>query len=397
MANRPTRLLFLIHGWTGLAGGAFLLLIALSGALLAFADEIDRFLYPQLWEVKADKHPVSLDSMLTALRTAYPDARGIRVRRFPQRPDLAYEFSMSLKTGPDRFDDWIMAYVDPYTGEVLGGRIARESLREHFMGWVLTLHYSLQARKAGEWVVGLLSILFTVSLISGLLFYRRHILGLLLFRKPLPFRNLRSAFSSLHRLLGVWGLLFNLVMAVTGFWMMRYVFTPAFYSEEAWQPPRDLPVQVSADTVLQRVLTAHPDFIPDYMSLPNADDSGYSIGGKFIDQGFLYLNWSSTIALDRAGRILQVKRIDKQPWGVRLEEMVYALHFGHFGGWPVQLLYLIGGLIPPLLSVTGFYIALRRRRVSRPVRARTVLASRLSVKPKTDENKPELEPSDVGH
>jgi len=41
-------------------------------------------------------------------------------------------------------------------------------------------------------------------------------------------------------------------------------------------------------------------------------------------------------------------------WAERLSISIYSIHFGNFGGWPVQVLWALLGLVPVLLLVTGY-------------------------------------------
>ena len=85
-------------------------------------------------------------------------------------------------------------------------------------------HNSFHLGKTGEWLLGFFALIFLLSILTGLILFRKNILAVLLFRRSVFKRN------NLHQLIGVYALLFNLMMAVTGFWMQRYVFKKEFYA-----------------------------------------------------------------------------------------------------------------------------------------------------------------------
>ena len=111
----------------------------------------------------------------------------------------------------DKRGNTLRIYVNPYSGEVTGKatwmnaqRFFRDFHRRFYiMAWW------------GIWVVAIFSLPLLLTSITGLLFYKR-------WWKRLAVIRLRSGgrvfLSDLHRLLGVWTLLFTFVIGVTGIW-----------------------------------------------------------------------------------------------------------------------------------------------------------------------------------
>jgi uncharacterized iron-regulated membrane protein len=86
------------------------------------------------------------------------------------------------------------------------------------MSWLSKFHNSFHLGKTGEWLLGFFAIVFLLSLCTGLILFRKNIIAVLTFKRSACKRN------NLHQVIGVYALLFNLVIAVSGFWMQRYVF-----------------------------------------------------------------------------------------------------------------------------------------------------------------------------
>ena len=61
---------------------------------------------------------------------------------------------------------------------------------------------------------------------------------------------------------------------------------------------------------------------------------------------------------------------------VRLTTWVYGLHTGSLGGWPLRALLMLAGIGLALLSASGVYQWLARRRKQQQVRTATLAASR---------------------
>jgi uncharacterized iron-regulated membrane protein len=84
----------------------------------------------------------------------------------------------------------------------------------------------------GELLVALLGVVLMLSMATGAVVYRKHLVPVLLFRQKINWKNTRSAASGLHRVVGVWALLFNFAVAGSGVWMLRAAFLPATYQAE---------------------------------------------------------------------------------------------------------------------------------------------------------------------
>lgn len=361
--SRITRHLFKLHSWLGLATGLLLLVVSFSGVVLLFEPELDHALNPRLLTVTVPAQPrASLDGVLAAARQRYPQPAYLRLRRLPETPGQAVEVSVDR---PDH--SWTLAYFDPYTARYLGQRDARG----HFFGWLLGLHYSLLGGKTGELVVALLGVALLLSVGTGAVVYRKHLLPVLLLRQGISWKNARTAASGLHRVVGVWALAFNLVLAGSGAWMLRASFLPETYRPEApaaWsaQPA----VAVSLDTLARRATQAVAGLELQGLALPKtAADTVVTAMGRLRDRP-LYGDFSQSVELSaRSGRVLNAADVRRAGAAERAELLALTLHFGQFGGWAVKLLWALGGLSPALLSLTGF-VLWRRRTAPRAARAR---------------------------
>ncbi len=224
---------------------------------------------------------------------------------------------------------------------------------------MLRFHYSLHGGIWGELFVSILSIVFTGSLITGIIVYRKHILRVLAFKVKVRFKNWRVISSDLHRIVGVWALFFNLLIAVTGFWMLRYVYQSASYKKEAVML-HVLPSQThfSIDSALYNIARSQPSFKAAYLNIP-ASDSVYEFYGAVNGQWALLANYNSTILMNsRNGNLLSKMFITESSIAEKLDAAVGPLHFD----WPVKVLYSIFGLSAPILSITGFLLWWRKKR-----------------------------------
>lgn len=361
-----TKKIFRLHSWLGLIFGVLFLIIGVSGSVLVFDAELDALLFSKLHKVDPQARRVSLDEIYENVRRTYPESWGIRFRELhlddPRRSiQLAYSHRSHVSD-----KDWFYLYADPYSGDILGRQNALGTwgFRHNPVDWFLWLHFALLAGQWGQLVVGVVSITFAGSLITGLIVYRKKLLGTLLLRIPLKFRSKRAFWSGLHRLVGVWSLILNLVLAATGFWMMRYVFSPEIY--QAGKEPDRTPAAAltfSIDAMLDDVRTSHPEFLPTGLSVVPHEATAMKIYGKPRASWPIFGESSETVTYDiRQQTITQTSLLAEQTFGQKFERVFLELHFGQFGGWPVKVIYVLIGLSPGLLALSGTWIWWMRRK-----------------------------------
>src|SRR2546430_1534245 len=103
-------LLLKLHRWTGLLVGIIVFVVAVSGSVLVFENDIDRLAHRSLLVVTPGPSRVSLESAIAAVRAANP-AAVITSLAIPQAPTHPLTLSMKGTT--------FGASVDPYTGRYL--------------------------------------------------------------------------------------------------------------------------------------------------------------------------------------------------------------------------------------------------------------------------------------
>src|SRR5690349_1208694 len=116
---RIARKVFLkLHLWVGLAAAILVVLVAGSGAILVFENEIERVMNPRLnyidWPVQAK--PLPMAQLGASVAKAFPKVRPI-VYFYPEKKGLS---TLILTSNGAR------VYVNQFTGEVLGSRLITE-------------------------------------------------------------------------------------------------------------------------------------------------------------------------------------------------------------------------------------------------------------------------------
>ena len=153
--------LLYIHLWSGLIAAILLLLLGVTGALMAFEDEIDRALNVKLAYVEPQGQPLTLTAITQMLLERYPGSR-IEGFQLPQRPDLSLFVGLTDVSGNE-----IILLVNPYTGNVLGFT----NQANHFMSRVHQFHTHLLAGQVGKQIMGWSGVLLLLLSISGIILW----------------------------------------------------------------------------------------------------------------------------------------------------------------------------------------------------------------------------------
>jgi uncharacterized iron-regulated membrane protein len=344
-----------MHSIAGLVSGIFILLMSLSGAALLFHEDIDALQQPE-FGVK-DYNNLSVDSAYNNLRQRFPYAQ-INSCTLPGSKETPFVFSVydpSYKSGKKPAE----IFLHPQTGGYLGIRGGSDDIKNNFMSWLSKFHSSFHLGKTGEWLLGFFALIFLLSIITGLILFRKNILAVLSFKKAVYKRN------NLHQLIGVYALLFNLMIAVTGFWMQRYVFKKEFYSVDNYTPVLKASPAFSFkyDSAYSKVKKLYPDFTAAVIYFAQSNKSKTAVYGSRASNAYIHSKkFADVIMLDSAGGIAKTRMINENSAADKYDIINSQLHMGRFGGMGIKIIYFVFGLSGGLLSINGFLLWWRRRR-----------------------------------
>jgi uncharacterized iron-regulated membrane protein len=342
--------IFLWHHWCGLVAGIFLLIMSISGAILAFTDEIESS-YESSW-IKVDNPggTFTYDSSFTWVQKTNP---GWEIRLYGS-PGINEALVYDLRKG----NEIKKLFLHPTSGELI--HIDNE-VHKQLHRQLLTLHYTLFASTPGKIIVFIVGILFLLTIITGIYIYRKALVRVLLFRVRISRKTKRSFYSSLHRVVGVWSLLFNLLIVITGLFISWGIIKAAIKQTPA---PEKISQKViySIDKIKSGILEQHPDFNIHLIRVA-AGSNTVQLSGNFNDDPFYYGKYYSRFYVDgEKGNIQKTEWLREQKPFKKWQSIVGPLHFGNYGGLPVKILYCFFGLMPGILSISGFLLWMRRNK-----------------------------------
>lgn len=345
-----TKLAFALHSWLGLLSGVFLLLLGLSGSALVFLKEIDHTINAELLRVEPTGPVLSLDTMYRKIGHDHPNLGGIAWLNPDAARDEAYEFRLYQNDGKISTYDLGLININPYTGAVVRQGNLKD-MNTGFMQWLVQFHWSFQLGIPGLLLTTIFGITMLLSIISGLIIYRKYVWKVLCFSVRINMNNWRTISSGLHRVVGVWALAFNVILFFTGFWMNMFSLDPGYWKRQLLALPHNTLSLQSVDDLLKTAKKSMPDLVPASVYLPTQPGKDFKVSGMV-----------EGVTIDPAnGRIKSARRFAEMGIAEKLEAIVHPLHVGNFGGTPIKLLYVVIGLLPGLLSITGALLWWRKK------------------------------------
>ncbi len=375
--------LFQWHVWLGVTTGLLMLIIGTSGAIAVFIEEIDWLVTPALRVTPSSEsgRRANIDVVLAAVKEAYPEGRlgGLTVS---ERPSFAHVAKVQVK-GRGSLD----VFINPDSGRVQGDRVVTASYTSTLRNFIRQLHLRLFMGLWGRVFVGVFGVTLVLSCITGLWIYRGWLRNL--FRLRWHAAGSRTRWTDLHKLVGVWSLLFNVVIGVTGAvfglenltsqirskWLRpaveartteTRVKTPA-----SSVPPAE--ARLSIEAMLIKVRESFPDLTVTSIALPGNATAPVvfrgSVPDPLVQQS--HVRSANSISIDPySGQVRQkVDGRDATGWR-RIYSSFDPLHFGYFGGMVTKIIWFILGLAPGVLSLSGSWLWWKRTR--RNSRASTV-------------------------
>jgi uncharacterized iron-regulated membrane protein len=393
-----------VHRWAGLTMTGFLVIVGLTGSVLAFREEIDVWLNPELLTV-APRDAPTLGPLVLRERAAalYPDAR---VDEVPLHIEQGRSFEIRVRRqAGDGNGLATFVSLDPYTGEMLGARNWGEvSLaRKDIIFFLYRLHYTLALpatmSRLGSYLLGVIALVWTIDCFVS--FYltlplRPRERGVALHAAKSWWNRWRPAWLikldagayrinfDIHRAFGLWtwAMLFVFAWSSVGF-NLNEVYAPTMRALFGLTPPtvnlsmRSLPLE------------------PPRLNWREALDVGRALLGEQAREGGFVIEREAFIAFDREHGVYTLAAHSSRDVGQRagasitfdadtgflrastwpgsnsekagdvINRWLALLHTAAVFGMPLKVFVCAMGIVIATLSATGVYIWWKKRAARR--------------------------------
>jgi sulfite reductase (NADPH) flavoprotein alpha-component len=370
-----------VHSIAGLVLALLFSLIALTGVIMSFEDEIVDHLNAGVMHVAPRTTPALLPDALVARLKAVPDAGKVAAITLSSDPSASVHIRFARDEQGTRPSS---LYVDPYDGGVLG--VPRG---EDFFATVRRLHRWLlipgDAKGWGRQITGVAALGLIVMLISGLVLrWPRRASSVKMWLKPNLGLSGRGLHRSLHAVIGTWVLPVYLVMTLTGLWYsfdwyrdgVVWLLSRPHVAAAKMQPKQSRPPG--------RPEPAQPvGFDRAWSALQHEESDGFARAQLTLPAGpgtvMRIRSWGKDSSLDTArdefridavsGQVVSAERYADKSFGEKIIANVLDIHRGAVLGWPGKLAFMIAAALMPLFSVTGILLYLSRRKLRRPAQS----------------------------
>ena len=412
----------MLHRYIGLFLAFFLIIIAGTGSIIAFYDDLENIFNARMRLVEPGQESWTInDALEIRAQLEREDPRShVFSLQFPQQPNQSLFSRVMPAIDPSSGEpyeiDYDEVFANPYTGERLGERIiGAPTLRpEGLFSFLYYLHYALIFPLGlGILLIGTLGLFWACETLMG--FYltlpakiQQRQDG----RKPRSFikrwstawkvsrgSNETRKLLDLHRASGLWLFPLLLMFAVTGFALnlggpyANFVSKFAEYEHFQERPPvdplpellLDPPVDWFEAAELAQRFFAEQAQIEDFTlgkpaSIEYRRDLGIYFFQMHTSRDLLDAQGNptetnspataATIAIDaRDGKFLGLQLPTGQRAGNTVTNWLIALHVTAIGGRAWQVAVSAFGLVVVGISITGVLLWWHRRKARRPRRA----------------------------
>ena len=376
MSKRNYNVFFNTHTVSGIVISVALYVIFFAGAFALFKDEI------KIWEDGKKTHhvqrtDVDYDKLLRKISEKYElKSRDVQLNLGHHNPDDIYVILSAAKDSTITNKEVLKR--DYFSINIHSGAIKSYEENYSLGEFLYRLHFFTQIPTIGIYLAGFVSLFFLFAIVTGIIVHWKKIVTN--FYQFNPKTTLKRVWTDAHTALGVIGLPFQFIYAITGayFCLSLLVLIPAnfLYNNnqdklmEAVRPERyaapwisetseNLP---SLNNFVKTNTKQWSNFHPDQLFLNNykgVNTSYKLVGGLADEQQFLSTGF---VSYDLSTNKTIVKlNPNELNYTSDIQQTMTRLHFGDYGGLSMKIIYFVLALITCFVIITGVLIWIEAR------------------------------------
>ncbi|HRP58463.1 PepSY-associated TM helix domain-containing protein [Agriterribacter sp.] len=362
-----------IHLWLGLSSGLVVLILGITGCILAFELEIRSVTESSFRNVKVENRDVLPPSELKAIAEKHLASKKALGVEYPGKDKAAVAAYYDEK-------EYELVFMNPYSGEVL----KHKNMNRDFFRIVLDGHYYLWLPdNIGQPIAASATLIFLVMMISGLILWwpKNKAAKKQRFTIKWSARWRRKNYD-LHNVLGFYMTWVAIFLAITGLvfgfqWFAGSVYWVTSGGEtmvEHTHPVSDTTKTASFANMADHLWQEHRtglkgnESIGVYFAAISTDPVEIAVNhkpGTYYNSDYYHYDQYTGKELPATGSY--AGSFEDAPLADKIVRMNYDMHVGAILGLPGKILAFFASLIAASLPVTGFYIWLGRRKKKKTV------------------------------
>lgn len=359
--KRLKKIITWLHLWPGLVAGLIILLVALTGSLLVFENELEIIIFKERHIVTPNGQPISTDSLIVVANQIFPKKKVSRLI-IDSAPDHSIEARIGKKG-----KDLKIAYINPYNGKILYKGI----YKKQFFQQVRDLHRYLLLDKAGKVITGISCFICLFSVISGLILWWPANKNVMKQRFKIKWNASGKRLNwDLHAVSGFYLSFFLLLITLTGLvwsydWVENLLFRVADGHLQKEIKVKNIAKTKNSQQGIFEKMHIQMDNIYPYTgsvayTIPTKANLAVTLQ-KESDQAVIRM---PDVAFfdSKTGALLKKQPFTSLSTGTKIRKMVLPVHTGSILGWPTKILAFIVTILTASLPVTGTIIWWNKRK-----------------------------------
>ncbi len=345
-----------LHLWLGLASGIIIFIVAVTGCIYVFEEEITSYTQHDFDYVnQQNSSRVPLDVVIDSFKKNHAKNKLQFIKQKESDPNA------TITLGDKKNQ---VAY-NPYNGKEVMSLDSKDS----FFALILEIHRTLLLGDIGENIIGISTFVFLFMLISGLVLWF-----------PTNFKKLKSYFTvsnksakrlnfDLHRISGFYASFILVFIAGTGlFFSYDFVKEATFAVTNSkpytkWGPDSGMqkPTETDIATIYAQIQKEYPNCIESSIYYPNESDGSIRVKLKYA---YEYIPKYNIFFVDQfSGEILQTDLDENASTAEKVKNSIFGIHTGSIFGIFGKIIVFFVVLIAASLPITGFVMWRRKQKV----------------------------------
>ncbi|WP_367332163.1 PepSY-associated TM helix domain-containing protein [Sphingobacterium multivorum] len=407
MNNRNYNIYFNTHTISGIIICAILYVIFFAGSFAFFRNEIAAWQNNTSYKTYREDHK-NVDHLLDSLR-GQTNLHGRDITFYMHREGTSAYLGLSASNdsilnkenlakitpeqkaakknsrrrgGDDDSKNFTYNFANKKAGDYVQNYDMGEFLfRLHFLAQLNQVPIRVGIAPFGYLIAGITAFIFLFALITGLLLHWDKIVSnFFVFR---PFSKWKTVWTDMHTALGVIGFPFQFIFAVTGTFLiinsvLALPLSKLLYDGDQQKMYQDIGVSAATDfpytyKPLKKAIAIAPFLDLAKHKWPEADFQRITIKNYADSNMHVVMELEPHFNKSFAGSgLLSVRAADnkvvaeKSPvndasYADGVRSIIYRLHYGDYGGYPLKMVYFILGVMGCLVIISGILIWLVAR------------------------------------